>query len=68
LGETKSVVRIEDVTRANEDFRREVSTAAHSQLVVMTIQPGEEIGEEVHEGIDQLLVVKAEADEAEHAH
>ena len=36
--------------------RREVATAERSQVVVMTIPPGEEIGEEVHEGIDQILL------------
>ena len=54
---------IESLTRSNDDFRRELETAKHSQLVVMTIPPGEEIGEEVHEGIDQLLVfVEGEAE------
>jgi mannose-6-phosphate isomerase-like protein (cupin superfamily) len=49
-------VEIERLARENDDFRREVATADHSQVVLMTIPPGEEIGEEVHEGIDQLLV------------
>jgi mannose-6-phosphate isomerase-like protein (cupin superfamily) len=49
-------IDIETLARGNADFRREVATAEHSQVVLMTIQPGEEIGEEVHEGIDQLLV------------
>ena len=49
-------IDIERLARENEDFRREVATADHSQVVLMTILPGEEIGEEVHEGIDQLLV------------
>jgi mannose-6-phosphate isomerase-like protein (cupin superfamily) len=49
-------IDIETLTRANEDFRREVATAEHGQVVLMAIPPGEEIGEEVHEGIDQLLV------------
>ena len=47
----------------NDDFRREVTTASHSQVVLMTIEPGGEIGEEVHEGIDQLLVFVAGAAE-----
>jgi mannose-6-phosphate isomerase-like protein (cupin superfamily) len=56
-------IDIEALTRANDDFRREVATAEHSQVVLMTIPPGEEIGEEVHEGIDQLLVfVEGEAE------
>jgi mannose-6-phosphate isomerase-like protein (cupin superfamily) len=56
-------IDIEALTRANDDFRREVATAEHSQVVLMTIPPGEEIGEEAHEGIDQLLVfVEGEAE------
>jgi mannose-6-phosphate isomerase-like protein (cupin superfamily) len=47
---------ITTLARENEDFRREVATAEHSQVVLMTIPAGEEIGEEVHEGIDQILV------------
>jgi mannose-6-phosphate isomerase-like protein (cupin superfamily) len=56
-------IDIEALTRENKDFRREVGTAEHTQVVLMTIPPGEEIGEEVHEGIDQLLVfVEGEAE------
>ncbi len=43
------------IARENEDFRREVATAERSQVVVMTIPPGEEIGEEVHEDRDQFF-------------
>jgi mannose-6-phosphate isomerase-like protein (cupin superfamily) len=48
----------EDVTRLardNGDFRRVLFTTERSQLVLMSLKPGEEIGEEVHEGIDQVL-------------
>ena len=45
------------LARSNDAFRREIATGQHSQIVVMTIPPGEEIGEEVHEGNDQLLVI-----------
>jgi len=45
-----------DLARSNESFRREVVTGPGSQVVVMTIQPGEEIGEEVHEHGDQILL------------
>jgi mannose-6-phosphate isomerase-like protein (cupin superfamily) len=41
--------------RDNEDFRRVLSTSPHVQLVLMTLRPGEEIGEEVHHGNDQVL-------------
>jgi mannose-6-phosphate isomerase-like protein (cupin superfamily) len=42
--------------RSNDAFRREVLTGQHEQVVVMTIPPGGEIGEEVHPETDQLLV------------
>ncbi len=46
---------IETLTEANGDFRRVLYTGHHLQLVLMTIQPGEDIGEEVHDGIDQFF-------------
>jgi mannose-6-phosphate isomerase-like protein (cupin superfamily) len=49
-------IDIVQLARSNDAFRREVATGEHSQVVVMTIPPGGEIGEEVHEGTDQLLV------------
>jgi mannose-6-phosphate isomerase-like protein (cupin superfamily) len=47
---------IVQLARGNDAFRREIATGEHSQVVAMTIPPGEEIGEEVHEENDQLLV------------
>jgi mannose-6-phosphate isomerase-like protein (cupin superfamily) len=44
------------LAQRNEDFRREVITGAHSQVVLMSIPAGGEIGEEVHVGVDQTLV------------
>jgi mannose-6-phosphate isomerase-like protein (cupin superfamily) len=49
-------IDIVQLARSNDAFRREVATGEHSQVVVMTIPPGGEIGEEVHQGNDQLLV------------
>jgi mannose-6-phosphate isomerase-like protein (cupin superfamily) len=46
---------IERLTIDNEDFRRVLYTGQHLQLVVMTLQSGEEIGEEVHEDRDQFF-------------
>lgn len=45
---------IEKETLKNEDYRRVLYTAKNSQLVLMNIKPGDEIGEEVH-GLDQFL-------------
>lgn len=46
---------IENLTRENENFRKVVYTAQHSQLVLMSLKPGEEIGAEVHEEQDQFF-------------
>ncbi len=43
------------VAEKSADFRRVLWTGPHTQLVVMTIPPGGEIGEEVHEENDQIL-------------
>jgi mannose-6-phosphate isomerase-like protein (cupin superfamily) len=45
-----------DAARTNEAFRRVVLTGKHEQVVVMTIPPGGEIGDEVHPETDQLLL------------
>jgi mannose-6-phosphate isomerase-like protein (cupin superfamily) len=44
------------LARQNDAFRREVITGPHSQIVVMAVQPGDDIGEEVHEDNDQILM------------
>ena len=46
---------IEKLTVENEDFRRVLYTGKHLQLVLMTLQPGDEIGSEVHEDRDQFF-------------
>ncbi len=46
---------IETLTTENTDFRRVLYTGKHLQLVLMTLAPGEEIGSEVHDGIDQFF-------------
>jgi mannose-6-phosphate isomerase-like protein (cupin superfamily) len=52
-----SMVHYTIATEAQQspDFRRVLWTGEHTQLVIMTIPPGGEIGEEVHEDIDQIL-------------
>jgi mannose-6-phosphate isomerase-like protein (cupin superfamily) len=49
-------VDIVAAARSNEAFRREVLTGVNEQVVVMTIPPDGEIGEEVHPQTDQVLV------------
>ncbi|HEX8154465.1 MAG TPA: cupin domain-containing protein [Thermoanaerobaculia bacterium] len=43
------------LTRQNTFFRQEILTNEHTQLVLMSIEPGDEIGEETHD-VDQVLV------------
>ena len=45
-----------DRTRRNHWFREVMATGPHAQVVVMSIPPGGEIGEEVHADVDQVLV------------
>ncbi len=49
------VANIEKETLQNENFRKVLYTAKHSQLVLMTLKPKEEIGAEVHETNDQFF-------------
>jgi mannose-6-phosphate isomerase-like protein (cupin superfamily) len=46
---------IEKDTLGNSNFRRVLYTGKHSQLVLMTLRPSEEIGEEVHKTVDQFF-------------
>ncbi len=49
---------LEKRTEENSDFRHVVFTAPHMQLVLMSLDPGEEIGEETHEDTDQFFRVE----------
>ena len=46
---------INKMAKENTDFRREILTNEHSQIVLMSIEPGDEIGEETHD-VDQVLM------------
>lgn len=52
------IANLEALTADNEDFRRVLYTAKNSQLVLMSLEPGEEIGEETHH-LDQFLRFEA---------
>jgi len=49
------VIDIEKATVENDNFRKVLYTAKHSQLVLMTLRPKEEIGMEVHADNDQFF-------------
>ena len=53
------VTNIETDSIANENFRQVIFTAPNSQLVLMSLKPGEEIGLETHDHGDQFIRVEA---------
>ena len=52
------VENIEKLSLENENFRKVLYTAKNSQLVVMSLKPGEDIGEEIHQ-LDQFIRVES---------
>ncbi len=53
------VNNIEESTIENTDFRKVLYTGKHSQLVLMSLKPGEDIGMEVHPDNDQFFRFEA---------
>jgi len=49
---------IEELTLKNDCFRKVLFTGKYCQLVVMCLQPGEEIGNEIHAGVDQFFRIE----------
>lgn len=54
----KYIDNIEKATKENNNFRQVLSTNKYSQLVVMSLLPGEEIGAEVHPETDQFIRIE----------
>ncbi|AKM81570.1 MAG: hypothetical protein UT13_C0001G0610 [Candidatus Pacebacteria bacterium GW2011_GWF2_38_9] len=52
-------VKLEEETLANTNFRKVLFTAPHSQLVLMSLKPSEDIGSEVHPDHDQFIRIDA---------
>ena len=50
---------IEKLTLKNKNFRQVLFTGKYAQLVIMCLQPGEEIGGEVHANVDQFFRIEA---------
>ncbi len=57
-GPNPYVVNIEEATVQNDTFRTALWTGTQMQLTVMSIQPGDDIGLEVHDDHDQFLRVE----------
>lgn len=58
------VQNLEELTGANTNFRKVIYTAKHSQLVLMSLKPNEEIGMETHPDNDQFLRIEKGAGRA----
>lgn len=54
-----------DIARENPDFRKVLWTGKHSQIVIMTVPVGGEIGDEVHPATDQILTFVSGSGEAD---
>lgn len=52
------VGNIDDLTEKNEEFRRVLYTGKNLQLVLMALQTGEDIGQEIHEDRDQFFRIE----------
>jgi mannose-6-phosphate isomerase-like protein (cupin superfamily) len=57
-GPNPYVVNIEELTLQNETFRTAAWTGSQLQMTLMAIQPGEDIGLEVHDNHDQFLRIE----------
>jgi len=53
------ITNIEKSTLDNNNFRKVIYTGEHLQLVLMSLQPGEDIGKEVHDEIDQFIRIES---------
>ena len=65
VGEKATHFIIDEVAKANTNFRQVLWTGKHSQLVAMMIPVGGEIGDEVHDTTDQLLSFVSGSGEAD---
>lgn len=57
-GPNPYVVNIEEATLRNENFRTTLWTGKHLQLTVMSVEPGDDIGLEIHHDHDQFLRIE----------
>lgn len=57
-GQKPVVENVEEWTLANDNYRTTVWTGKKMQMTLMSIQPGDDIGLEVHHGIDQFLRIE----------
>jgi mannose-6-phosphate isomerase-like protein (cupin superfamily) len=54
-----TVIQIESKTEQNDNFRQVLITTTQQQLVLMCLQPGEDIGQETHDSVDQFFRIES---------
>ncbi|MGI6279652.1 MAG: cupin domain-containing protein [Acutalibacteraceae bacterium] len=57
-GPNPFVINIENAASQNENYRTALWTGTHLQLTVMSINPGEDIGLEIHPNLDQFICIE----------
>ncbi len=57
-GPAPTVVKVEELTVSNDNYRTTLWTGANLQMTLMAIQPGQDIGLEVHQDTDQFLRIE----------
>jgi mannose-6-phosphate isomerase-like protein (cupin superfamily) len=53
------VINVRQETEENNNFRKVLYTGKYSQLVVMSLRPKEDIGEEIHNTVDQFIRIES---------
>lgn len=57
-GKKPFIINIEDATERNNTYRTTLWTGNHLQLALMSIEPGEDIGLEMHPHVDQFIRIE----------
>lgn len=57
-GPNPFIINLEDATKQNQTFRTALWTGKHLQLTLMSIEPGEDIGLEIHPHVDQCIRIE----------
>lgn len=58
-GKEPYVLNIEEATLQNDNFRTTIWTGEKLQVTLMSIPPGDDVGLEIHKGIDQFLRIES---------
>lgn len=51
------VANIKQLAESNQSYRKVMETGSHSQIVLMSLKPSEDILEETHQNVDQIIIV-----------